>query len=162
MHCAAYGLSTDRLTSCFFNLCSNAGSTDASVFEPNFWIWCRAQGLSFFGWPYHGLFQVEPVIKRVVWPWPPCYSSVSGCYQSSYILGHLCVEQQFYFHILRECFAIRLPCWRFSSHYERIVPKAQHLTVLHNFAWFSQAGKNMNMMNRTCGFACLNVKYRNQ
>ncbi len=31
MQCAAYGLSTDRLTPHPFNLCSNAGSTDTSI-----------------------------------------------------------------------------------------------------------------------------------
>ncbi|CAI9553431.1 unnamed protein product [Staurois parvus] len=31
MQCAAYGLSTDRLTSHPFNLCSNAGSTHTSI-----------------------------------------------------------------------------------------------------------------------------------
>ncbi|CAI9551115.1 unnamed protein product [Staurois parvus] len=32
-----------------------------------------------------------------VWSWPPCCSSVSGSWQSSYSLGHLYVEQQFFF-----------------------------------------------------------------
>ncbi|CAI9617606.1 unnamed protein product, partial [Staurois parvus] len=31
MQCAAYGLSTDRLTPHPFNLCSNAGSTHTSI-----------------------------------------------------------------------------------------------------------------------------------
>ncbi|CAI9603100.1 unnamed protein product [Staurois parvus] len=35
--------------------------------------------------------------QTAVWSWPPCCSSVSGSWQSSYSLGHLYVEQQIFF-----------------------------------------------------------------
>ncbi len=37
----------------------------------------------------------NPSWKTSVWPWPLYCNSVSGCYQTSYGLGHLCGEQQF-------------------------------------------------------------------
>ncbi|MEQ2171106.1 hypothetical protein GOODEAATRI_007338 [Goodea atripinnis] len=48
----------------------------------------------------------KSVLSRT-WSWPLCCISVSGCWHSSYSLGHLYVEQQFFFLILREFFAMR-------------------------------------------------------
>ncbi len=62
MQCAAYGLSTDRLTP--------TPSTSAAMLaalihlfpKHNLWIWHWAHALNFFGWPWQGLFWVEPVL----------------------------------------------------------------------------------------------------
>jgi len=48
-----------------------------------------------------------------------------------------------------------------SGQFERIVLRAQIVTVLIQdkkfFVWSRQADKNINnMMNRTCGFSCVN------
>ncbi len=45
--------------------------------------------------------------KTAVWSLPTCCSSFSGSWQSFYSLRHLYVEQQLFFQILREFFAIR-------------------------------------------------------
>ncbi len=45
--------------------------------------------------------------QTAIWSWPQCCSSVSGSWQSSYSLRHLYVEQQFFFQILGEFFAMR-------------------------------------------------------
>ncbi len=57
MQCAAYGLSTDRLT-------SNALKPALRGLFPkhNLWIWRWARALNFFGRPWRGLFWVEPVL----------------------------------------------------------------------------------------------------
>ncbi len=57
-----HGLSTDRLTSHPFNLCSNAGSTHMSISQTSLWIWRWARALNFFGQPWRGLFWVKPVL----------------------------------------------------------------------------------------------------
>ncbi len=52
-----------------------------------------------------------------------------------------------------------LPCWTSNGQYERIVLKEPNFNcskTRYTFVWSCQADKNMNMMNRTCGFAWLN------
>ncbi len=97
MQCAAYGLSTDRLTP--------TPSTSAEILaalihlfpKHNLRIGRWACALSFFGRPWRGLFWVEPVLLKHCMVWPPCCSSFSGSWQSSYSLRHLYVEQQLFF-----------------------------------------------------------------
>ncbi len=90
---AVYGLSTDRLTP------STSSEMLAALIrlftKHNLWIWRWARALNFFGRPWRGLFWMEPV--TAVWSWPPCCSSVSGSWQSSYSLRHLYIEQLFFF-----------------------------------------------------------------
>ncbi len=96
MQCAAYGLSTNRLTPHPFHLCSNASSTRLFP-KHNLWIWRWARALNFFGRPWRGLFWVEPVLLNRCMVLATCCSSVSGSWQSPYSLGHLYVEQQLFF-----------------------------------------------------------------
>ncbi len=90
MQCAAYGLRTDRLTPHPFNLYRIAGSTHMSI--------SQTQPLDMTLSTCPQLIwstMARPVVY--VWSWPPCCSSVSGSWQSSYILHHLYVEQQLFF-----------------------------------------------------------------
>lgn len=66
IECAAYDLSTERLTSCFFSLCRNAGSTHAPVFlkSTSGYDAKHDWGLNFFGLAWWGLFKVEPVLQN--------------------------------------------------------------------------------------------------
>ncbi len=96
MQCAAYGLSTDRLTPHPFNLCSNAGSTHTSISQtqPLDMTLSMCTQLLWSTMARPVLSGTCPV-KTAVWSWPPCCSSVSGSLQSSYsLLRHLYVEQQ--------------------------------------------------------------------
>ncbi len=45
--------------------------------------------------PCEACSEWNPSWKTSVWPWPLYCNSVSGCYRTSYRLGHLCGEQQF-------------------------------------------------------------------
>ncbi len=92
MQCAAYGLSTDRLTPYPFNLCSNAGITHTSISQTQpldmtlsmctqlLWSTMARPVLS-------GIFPVKPLYVLG-------HSSVSGSWQTSYSLRHLYVEQK--------------------------------------------------------------------
>ncbi|XP_057190911.1 uncharacterized protein LOC130554978 [Triplophysa rosa] len=94
---AAYGLSTDRLTPHPFNLCSNAGSTHTSI--------SKRQPLDMTLSMCTQLLwstMARPVLSGTC-PVKPLYglghraAAVSGSWQSSNSLGHLYVEQQFFF-----------------------------------------------------------------
>ncbi len=56
MQCAAYGLSTNRLTPHPFNLCSNAGRTHTSISQTQPLDMTLRSAFNFFGRPWHGLF----------------------------------------------------------------------------------------------------------
>ncbi len=45
--------------------------------------------------PCEACSEWKPFWKTSVWPWPQYCNSVPGCYWTSYILRHLCGEQQF-------------------------------------------------------------------
>ncbi len=45
--------------------------------------------------PCEACSEWNPSWKTSVWPWSLYCNSVSGCYRTSYRLGHLCGEQQF-------------------------------------------------------------------
>ncbi len=100
MQCAAYSLSTDRLTPHPFNLRSNAGSTHTSISQtqPLDMTLSTCTQLLWSTMTRPVLSGTCPV-KTAVWSWPPCCSSVSGSWQSSYSLHHLYVEQQFFFSL---------------------------------------------------------------
>ena len=72
--CTAYGLTGWPPDP--FNLCSNAGSTHTSI--------SQRQPLDM------------STCTQLLWS-PPCCSSVSGSWQTSYSPGHLYVEQQLFF-----------------------------------------------------------------
>ncbi len=99
----------------------------------NFWIWRWACALNFFGRPWRGLFWVEPVLSTV-WSWPPCCSSVSGSWQSSYSLRHLYVEHQLFFPDPQRVLCHEVPCWTSSDQHERvraITSNLTHLLLIH-------------------------------
>ncbi len=132
MQCSAYGLSTDRLTPHPFNLCSNAGSTHTSVSQTQhldmmlsmctqlLWSTMKRPVLS-------GTCPVKPLYRS----WPPCCSSVSGSWQSTYTLHHLYVEQQIFFSDPQRVIFHEVPCWTSSDPYESmraITPNLTHLS----------------------------------
>ncbi len=132
MQCAAYGLSTDRLTPHPFNLCSNAGSTHTSI--------SQTQPLDMTLSTCTQLLwstMARPVLSgTAVWSWPPCCSSVSGSWQSSYSLRHLYVEQQLFFSDTQRVLCHEVPCWTSSDQYERvraITPNLTHLLAIHTW-----------------------------
>ncbi len=102
----------------------------------NLWIWRWARALNFFGRPWRGLFWVEPVLLNRCMSWPPCCSSVSGSWQSSYSLCHLYVEQQLFFSDPQRVLCLEVPCWTSSDQYERvraITPNLTHLLPIHTW-----------------------------
>ncbi len=129
MQCAAYDLRTDRLTPHPFNPCSNAGSTHTSI--------SQTQPLDMMLSTCTQLIwstMARPVVY--VWSWPPCCSSVSGSWQSSYSLHHLYVEQQFFFIDPQRALCHGVPCWISSDQYERvraITPNLTHLLPIHTW-----------------------------
>ncbi len=143
MQCAAYGLSTDGLST--DRLTPPTPSTSAAMLaalirlfpKHNLWIWRWARALNFFSRPWRGLFWVEPRWPRpALWSWPPCCSSVSGSWQSSYRLRHLYVEQQFFFFQILRVLCYEVPCWTSSDQYERgrvITPNLTHLLPIHTW-----------------------------
>ncbi len=74
--------------------------------------------------PCEACSEWNPSWKTSVWPWPLYCNSVPGCYWTSYSLGHLCGEQQFYFSNPQRVLCHEVPCWTSSGQYERIVLKA--------------------------------------
>ncbi len=67
---------------------------------------------------------------------PPCCSSVSGYWQSSYSLCHLYVEQQLFFSDPQRVLCNVVPCWTSSDQYERvraITPNWTHLFPIHTW-----------------------------
>ncbi len=137
MQCAAYGLSTDRLTPHPFNLCSNAGSTHTSISQtqPLDMTLSTCTQLLWLTMARPVLSGTCPV-KTAVWSWPLCCSSVSGSLQSSYSLRHLYVEQQFFFSDPQRVLCHEVPCWTSSDQYERvraITPNLTHLLLIHTW-----------------------------
>ncbi len=134
MQCAAYGLSTVRLTPHPFNLCSNAGSTHMSISQTqplDMMLSMCTQRL----WST----MVKPVrsrtcpVKTAVWSLPICCSSVSGSWQSSYSIRQpsLCRATNLFFRFCHE-----VPCWTSSDQYEReraIPPNWTHLLPIHTW-----------------------------
>ncbi len=121
-----------------FNLGSNAGSTHTSISQtqPLDMMLSKCTQLL---WST----MVRPVLSRncPVKPlyglyWPPCCSSVSGSWQSSYSLCHLYVEQQFFFSDPQRVLCHEGPCWTSSDQYERvrvIAPNLTHLLPIHSW-----------------------------
>ncbi len=101
MHCAAYGLSTDRLTPHPFNLCSNAGSTHTSISQTQP-LDMTLRTCTQLLWS-----TMARSVLRGTCPFKPLYglghraAAVSGSWQSSYSLRHLYVEQRSQFQSSR-------------------------------------------------------------
>ncbi len=132
---AVYGLSTDRLTPHPFNLCSNAGSTHTSIsqtqpLDMTLSTWTQLL------WSTMARPVLSGTCQTTVWSWPPCCSSVSGSWQSSYSLCHLYVEQQLFFSDPQRVLCHEVPCWTSSDQYERmraITPNLTHLLPIHTW-----------------------------
>ncbi len=80
-------------------------------------------------------------VYTAVWSWPPCCSSVSGSWQSSYSICHIYVEQQFFFTDPQRVLCHEVPCWTSSDQYERvraIKPNLTHLLPIHTIANWAQ------------------------
>ncbi len=109
--CAAYGMSTDRLTPYPFNLCRKVGSTHTSISQtqPLDMMLSRCTQLLWSTMARPALSGTCPV-KTAVWSWPPCCSSVSGSWQSSYSLRHLYVERQLFFSDPQRVLCHEVPC----------------------------------------------------
>ncbi len=76
------------------------------------------------------------LFPKHIWSWPPCCSSVSGSWQSSYSLRHLYIEQQFFFSDPQRVLCYEVPCWTSSDQYERvraITPNLTHLLPIHTW-----------------------------
>ncbi len=108
MQCAAYGLSTDRLTPHPFNLCSSAGSTHSSISQTQPLDMTRSTCTQLL-WST----MARPVLSGTC-PVKLLYGL--GHYAAAQFQGlgnlliayaHLFVEQHFFFQILRELFAMR-------------------------------------------------------
>ncbi len=130
IQCAAYGLSTDRLTSHPFFFCSNAGRTHTSIF-PYTTSGYDAEHVHSTSLVDHG-----EACWTAVWSWPQCCRLVSAYLQSSYSLSHLYVEQQFLFSDPQRVLCHEVPCWTSSDQYERvrvITTNWTHLLPIHTW-----------------------------
>ncbi len=93
--CAAYGMSTDRLTP--YPLTSAAMLQHSYGLFPKLNLWILSMCTQLLWSTWWGLFRVEPVLLNALWSWPPYSSSVSRSWQSYLSLRHLYVEQYIYF-----------------------------------------------------------------
>ncbi len=136
MQCAAYGLSTDRLTPHPFNLLKQCWHTSVSQTQPLEMTLSMCTQLLWSTMARPVLSGTCPV-KTAVWSWPPCCSLVSGSWQSSYSLRHLYVEQQFFFFLdPQRVLCHEVPCWTSCDQYERaraITPNSTHLFPIHTW-----------------------------
>ncbi len=129
MQCEAYGLSTDRLIPHPFNLCSNAGSTHTSISQTHpldmTLSTCTQLYWSTMARPVlNGTCPVKPLYGL---DWPPCFSSVSGFWQTP----SLCRVTIFFTDPLR-VLCNEVPAWT-SSDQRAITPNLTHL--LPNHTW---------------------------
>ncbi len=120
MQCAAYALSTDRLTPTPSTSAAMLAALIRLFPKHNLGIWCWACALNLFGRPWRGLLWVEPVLLNRCMVLAPCCSSVSGIWQSSYSLRHLYVEQQSFFSDPQRVLCHEVSCWTSSNQYERV------------------------------------------
>ncbi len=99
-----------------FNLCSNAGSTHTSISQT------QPLDMTLSTCTLLWSTMARPVLSGScpVWSWPPCCSSVSGSWQSSYSLRHLYVEQQFFFSDSQRVLCHEVPCWTSSDQFEKV------------------------------------------
>ncbi len=86
MQCAAYGLSTDRLSPHPFNLCSNAGNAHTSI------------------------SQTQPLVLSGTCPVKPLYGLGHCAAAQFHCLGNLYVEQQFFFSYPQRVICQEVPC----------------------------------------------------
>ncbi len=99
-------------------------------FEASFCTWRTAQGL-LWSIPCEACSEWNSSWKTSVWPWPLYCNLVSGCYRTSYSLGHLCGESNnFNSQILRKLFAMRYHVEHAVVSLRELYSKNQILTAL--------------------------------
>ncbi len=119
MQCAAYGLSTDRLTPHPFNLCNNAGSTHTS-FSPTQTLdmtlsTCIQLICSNMARPVlSGTCPVKPLYGLC-----HCAAAQFQCL-GNLLIAYLYVEKHKFFSDPLRVLCHEVPCWTSSDQYERV------------------------------------------
>ncbi len=134
MQCAAYGLSTDRLTPHILNLCRNAGSTHTSISHTSI-----TQPLDMTRSTCTQLLwstMVRPVLSGTC-PVKPLYDLGHRAAAQFQGLGNLLIaytifmsNKSFFFSDPQRVICHEVPCWTSSDQYERVRAITTNLTLL--------------------------------
>ncbi len=133
MQCAAYGLSTDRLTPHLLNLCSNAGSTHTSISHTSI-----TQPLDMTRSTCTQLLwstMARPLLSGTC-PVKPLYGLGHRAAAQFQGLGNLLIaytifmSNKYFFLDPQRVICHEVPCWTSSDQYERVRAITTHLTLL--------------------------------